>query len=327
MRILVTGGAGYIGSVVTEILINAGHDVIIVDNLSTGHREAVDERARFFEGDLIDGAFITPILEDGVEAVCHFAAFSLVSESVAEPLKYYRNNVSGAVSLVSAMKEAGVEHFLFSSTAAVYGEPGTTPITEDAALKPVNTYGNTKLAIERLLEDCSAAWSLKALSLRYFNAAGASERYGEDHNPETHLIPLVLDAALGTRGELVVYGDDYDTHDGTCIRDYIHVKDLATAHLLGLEKLVEGLTGSLNLGNGRGFSVLEVIDAAERVTGLAVPHRIGERRPGDPAVLVAASEKAEKLLGWERTFPEIEEIIKDAYNWRKRFPHGYGSSS
>ncbi len=323
MKILVTGGAGYIGSVVTEILIDAGHDVVIVDNLSTGHREAVDERARFHEGDLLDESFIKPILTEGVEAVCHFAAFSLVSESVAEPLKYYRNNIQGAVSLVSAMKDAGVGHFLFSSTAAVYGEPEAVPITEDAVLEPVNSYGNTKLAIERLLEDCSIAWGLKALSLRYFNAAGASERFGEDHDPETHLIPLVLDAAMGTRGELVVYGSDYETPDGTCLRDYIHVKDLASAHLLGLEKLIGGITGSLNLGNGRGFSVLEVIEAAERVTGLAVPHRIGERRPGDPAILVASSARAEKLLGWERAFPEIEDIIRDAYAWRKRFPHGY----
>jgi len=265
------------------------------------------------------------VLADGIEAVCHFAAFSQVGESVAEPLKYYRNNISGAVSLLGAAKRAGVRFFLFSSTAAVYGEPEIIPIGEDAPLVPVNAYGNTKLAVETMLADCSKAWGLKALSLRYFNAAGATETHGEDHRPETHLIPLVLDAALGNRGELVVFGTDYDTTDGTCVRDYIHVKDLATAHVLGLEKLAEGVTGSLNLGNGSGYSVLQVIEAAERATGLEVPRRIGDRRPGDPAVLVASSERAERLLGWKRSYPEIETIIRDAYEWRRAHPRGYGS--
>jgi UDP-glucose 4-epimerase len=275
--------------------------------------------------DILDQDFILPVLCQGIDAVCHFAAFSQVAESVADPIKYYRNNIGGAISLLESMKGAGVRYFLFSSSAAVYGEPKETPIKEEAPLRPLNAYGNTKLAIERLLGDCAAAWGLKSLSLRYFNAAGAGERHGEDHRPETHLIPLALDVALGRRDELVVYGKDYPTRDGTCIRDYIHVKDLATAHLLGLEKLIGGLSGVLNLGNGRGFSVLEVMKAAERVTGLDVPYRVGERRPGDPAVLVASSEKAEKVLGWKRFYPKIEDIIKDAYAWKKAHPDGYGS--
>ena len=323
MRVCVTGGAGYIGSVVTEYLVAAGHEVIIVDNLSTGHRGAVPDNVAFHEGDLLDAAFIGSVLSSGVDAVCHFAAFSQVGESVADPLKYYANNVSGAISLLDAMKSAGVTDFLFSSTAAVYGEPEETPIEEDAALEPVNAYGNTKLAIERMLQDCSKAWGLRSLSLRYFNAAGATELHGEDHRPETHLIPLVLDSALGRREELVIFGDDYPTPDGTCIRDYIHVKDLATAHVLGLEKLRDGINGSLNLGNGTGFSVLQVIETAERVMGIEVPRRLGDRRPGDPAVLVASSGNAERLLGWKREFTEIEPIIKDAFEWRKEHPNGY----
>jgi len=325
MRILVTGGAGYIGSVVTEHLLAGGHEVVVVDHLSTGHRGAIDPRVAFHELDILDGERLVAILGAGIDAVCHFAAFSQVAESVADPLKYYRNNVGGAVSLLRAMKETGVRFFLFSSSAAVYGEPDDTPIGEEAPLRPLNAYGNTKLAIERMLADCSASWGLRHLSLRYFNAAGAGERHGEDHRPETHLIPLVLDVALGRRDELVVYGKDYPTHDGTCVRDYIHVKDLATAHILGLEKLVDGRAGVLNLGNGRGFSVLEVIRAARNVTGLEIAYRVGDRRPGDPAVLVASSEKAERVLGWKRFYPAIEEIIRDAYAWKKAHPDGYAA--
>ena len=323
MRILVTGGAGYIGSVVTEYLLDGGHRVVVVDDLSTGHRDAVDKRAEFVKQDLLDAEPIEEILADDIDAVCHFAAFSCVGESMTNPVKYYRNNIGGAVALLDSMKRAGVRFFLFSSTAAVYGEPSEIPITEDSRLNPVNPYGNTKYAIERLLEDCSSAWGLKSLSLRYFNAAGASELHGEDHRPESHLIPLVLDAVEGKRDELVVFGDDYPTEDGTCIRDYIHVRDLATAHILGLEKLADGYSGALNLGSGRGFSVLEIIEAASRVTGEKVPYRIGKRRTGDPVSLVASSEKAASVLGWKRAFPEIEKIIEDAYSWRKRFPKGY----
>ena len=325
MRILVTGGAGYIGSVVTESLLAGRHEVVVVDHLSTGHRGAIDPRVTFHELDILEEDKLAAVLGAGIDAVCHFAAFSQVAESVADPLKYYRNNVGGAVSLLRAMKETGVRFFLFSSSAAVYGEPDGTPIGEEAPLRPLNAYGNTKLAIERMLADCSASWGLKYLSLRYFNAAGAGERHGEDHRPETHLIPLVLDVALGRRDELVVYGTDYPTHDGTCVRDYIHVKDLATAHMLGLEKLVDGRTGVLNLGNGRGFSVLEVIRAAKKVTGLEIAYRVGDRRSGDPAVLVASSEKAERVLGWKRLYPAIEEIIRDAYIWKKAHPDGYPS--
>jgi len=327
MKILVTGGAGYIGSVVTEFLIGSGHEVVIIDNLSTGHREAVHPEAGFHEGDLLDSGLVEEVLSGGADAVCHFAAFSQVGESMADPLKYYTNNVTGAVSLLGAMKKTGTRHILFSSTAAVYGEPDAVPITEESALMPVNAYGNTKLAIERMLVDCAGAWGLKALSLRYFNAAGASRDHGEDHRPETHLIPLVLDAAMGRRQGLVVYGDDYPTADGTCVRDYIHVKDLATAHVLGLERLVEGYSGALNLGNGTGFSVLEVIGAASKVTGLEVPYTIGARRPGDPAVLVASSSRAEDVLGWRRDHPAVEEIIADAWEWRRSFPGGYSGSS
>ncbi|MDD4857882.1 MAG: UDP-glucose 4-epimerase GalE [Candidatus Krumholzibacteria bacterium] len=322
MKILVTGGAGYIGSVVTEHLLDGAHEVVAVDNLSTGHRGAIDARVSFREIDLLDEPSLAAIL-GGVDAVCHFAAFSQVAESVADPLKYYRNNVGGAVALLDAMRKRGVKYFLFSSSAAVYGEPDETPIGEEAPLRPLNAYGNTKLAIERILADCSVSWGLRSLSLRYFNAAGAGARHGEDHRPETHLIPLALDVALGRRDELVVYGDDYPTHDGTCVRDYIHVKDLATAHMLGLEKLIGGYSGVLNLGNGRGFSVLDVIRAAEKVTGLAVARRIGDRRAGDPAVLVASSEKAERVLGWKRFYPSIDEIIRDAFIWKKAHPEGY----
>ena len=323
MRILVTGGAGYIGSVVTEHLLAGGHEVVVVDNLSTGHRGAIDAGVVFHELDLTDGDSLVAVLGAGIDAVCHFAAFSQVAESVADPLKYYRNNVGGAVSLLEAMRRTGVRFFLFSSSAAVYGEPDETPIGEDAPLRPLNAYGTTKLVIERLARDCSAAWGLKPLSLRYFNAAGAGVRHGEDHRPETHLIPIVLDVALGRRDEVVVYGADYPTQDGTCVRDYIHVKDLATAHLLGLEKLVNGSTGVLNLGNGKGFSVLEVIRAAAKVTGVEIRYRLGERRPGDPAVLVASSRTAERVLGWNRHHPSIEDIIQDAYVWKMAHPDGY----
>ncbi len=298
----------------------------MVDNLSTGHREAVGRGLEFHEGDLLDTRFVEKVLSRGVDAVCHFAAFSRVGESVADPLKYYRNNVSGAVSLLTAMKETGVRRFLFSSTAAVYGEPEEVPITEQCPTAPVNAYGNTKLAIERMLADCAGAWGLVSLSLRYFNAAGASAEHGEDHRPETHLIPLVLAAAMEGGEQLVVFGDDYPTPDGTCVRDYIHVLDLASAHLLGLEKLGEGYSGVLNLGNGTGFSVREVIDSAMKVTGREIPFRIGPRRPGDPAVLVASSAKAEEVLGWKRERTGIDRIISDAWEWKRSFPMGYRAS-
>jgi len=323
MKVLVTGGAGYIGSVVCEYLLDRGYDVVVVDNLSTGHREAVPDGAVFFDLSLQEYDKLVDVLREGIDAICHFAAFSLVSESMSDPFKYYENNVCGTLSLLKAAKDAGVMKFLFSSTAAVYGEPESIPITEDSQLNPVNPYGNTKLMIEKLLADCSNSWGLRYISLRYFNAAGATELHGEDHNPETHLIPLVIDTAMGKRDELVVFGNDYPTHDGTCIRDYIHVKDLAIAHLLALEAIGRDFDGAINLGNGRGFSVLEVIEAVKKVTGLDVPYRFGERRKGDPAVLVASSDRAEKLLRWRRNFPNLEDIVRDAFDWRKRFPDGY----
>lgn len=323
MKVMVTGGAGYIGSVVTEYLISGGNEVIVVDDLSTGHREAVSGECEFVELNLLETGKLTEVMKRGVDSVCHFAAFSLVSESMENPLKYYHNNICGAVSLVEAMKEAGVEYILFSSTAAVYGEPEVIPVSENSSLEPVNPYGNSKLAIEKILEDSCGAYGISSMFLRYFNAAGASDLHGEDHRPESHLIPIILDAAEGKREQLVVYGNDYPTEDGTCIRDYIHVRDLAAAHVLGLEKLAQGITGAFNLGSGKGFSVLEVIDAAERVTGKKVPYRIGDRREGDPAVLIASSRKAEDILGWERSFGDIETIIEDAYNWRREFPTGY----
>jgi len=323
MKVLVTGGAGYIGSVVTEYLLKGGHEVIVGDDLSTGHRDAVDKRSHFMELDLLDRQSVREVLSEGIEAVCHFAAFSLVSESMRDPVKYYRNNISGAVNLVEGMREEGVRYMVFSSTAAVYGEPEEIPITEQAALSPVNPYGNTKLAIEKLLVDSDSAYGIKSIFLRYFNAAGATEKHGEDHRPESHLIPIILDAAEGIRDEIVVFGDDYPTEDGTCIRDFIHVKDLATAHVLALEKLPKGGNGAFNLGNGKGFSVLEVIDTASSVTGRKVPFRIGKRREGDPAVLVASSEKAGRVLGWKRDNSELKTIIEDAYSWRRRHPDGY----
>ncbi len=323
MKVLITGGAGYIGSVVSESLLNKGYEVVVIDNLSTGHRAALDERIRFYELDLLDQEAVEGVLSGDIAAVCHFAAFSQVAESVSDPLKYYRNNVGGAVSLLRGMQKKGIRNFLFSSTAAVYGEPERIPLKEDSPLRPINAYGNTKLIIERMLEDCRKAWKLNALSLRYFNAAGASLLRGEDHRPETHLIPLVLDAALGKLSKITVFGNDYSTPDGTCVRDYIHVEDLAEAHLLGIEKVVEGCYGALNLGNGRGFSVMEIIEEAAEVTGVDIPHVVGDRRAGDPAVLVASSREAEKILGWKRKYPQLTRIIEDAWKWRRTHPDGY----
>ena len=323
MKVLVTGGAGYIGSVVTEYLLDGGHEVTVADNLSTGHREAVDSRCHFVEMDLLEPDSVREVLASGMEAVLHFAAFSLVSESMTNPLKYYRNNICGAVNLIEGMRDAGIEYIVFSSTAAVYGEPESVPITEDEVLSPVNPYGNTKLAIEKLLQDSFPAYGIRAISLRYFNAAGATSLHGEDHRPESHLIPIILDVVDGKRDELTVFGDDYGTEDGTCIRDYIHVRDLATAHVSALNKLEGGVTGSFNLGGGKGSSVMDVIKTVSEVTGREVPYSVGSRREGDPAVLVASSSKAEEVLGWERQHSDLKTIITDAHRWRLKFPDGY----
>lgn len=325
MRVLVTGGAGYIGSVVTEELLNDGHEVVVFDNLYKGHRGAIVEGARFVEGDLRDTTRLSETLKSQrTEAVIHMAADSLVGESVAEPAKYYRNNVGAGLSLLEAMRECGVKRIVFSSTAAVYGEPEKQPIEETDALHPTNPYGETKLAFERALPWYEGAYGLHYASLRYFNAAGATERCGEDHAPETHLIPIVLQVAAGSRAQVEVYGEDYTTRDGTCVRDYIHVIDLARAHVAALSILGER-SAVYNLGcGGEGYTVKEVIDAAREVTGRSIPLRTAARRAGDPAVLVASSEKIRRELGWSPRFQDLRAIIESAWAWMQSHPEGYG---
>ena len=324
MRILVTGGAGYIGSVVTEELINAGHQTIVYDNLSYGHREAVHPSAAFVKGDLLDGETLRSVLrEHAIEAVMHLAAFALVGESVTHPAKYYQNNLVGGLSLLNAMRECGVKRLVFSSTCATYGEPATVPIDESLPNNPTNPYGESKLAFERALKWFDSAYGLRYASLRYFNAAGATERCGEMHDPETHLIPLVLQAAAGVREDVQIFGDDYPTRDGTCVRDYIHIVDLADAHILALGTLDER-SAIYNLGcGGNGYSVREVIETAREVTGREIKTRTAPRRPGDPAVLIASSEKIKRELGWEPKFQDLRVIIQSAWDWLVDHPRGY----
>jgi UDP-glucose 4-epimerase len=321
MRVLVTGGAGYIGSVVVEELVRDGHQVVVLDNLSKGHAGAVDPAATLVRGDLRDRAAVRGALQ-GVEAVVHMAADSLVGESVERPDRYYDNNVGAGLSLLAAMVEARVRRLVFSSTAAVYGEPEKQPIAEDDRLQPTNPYGETKLAFERALPWYEGAYGLRWASLRYFNAAGASERCGEAHDPETHLIPIVLQAAAGRRRAVTIHGEDYPTRDGTCVRDYIHVVDLARAHVLALGGLARG-SRVYNLGcGGRGHTVREVIDAARAVTGRDIRVEVGPRRPGDPAVLVASSDRIHSELGWSPSRGAIEDIVGSAWRWMQRHPHG-----
>ncbi len=319
MRILVTGGAGYIGSVITEELVAGGHQVIVFDNLAKGHRDAVVEDAELVQGDVLDGEALRRTLrERGIEAVVHMAADSLVGDSVTDPGRYYRTNVVGGLSLLAAMRAESVNRLVFSSTAAVYGEPLKVPIEEDDPTSPTNPYGETKLAFERALIWHERAHGLRHVSLRYFNAAGASARCGERHDPETHLIPLVLQAALGEAREVVVFGDDYPTRDGTCVRDYIHVLDLARAHVIALEALARGGAPHrvYNVGcGGEGYTVREVIDAAQRITGQAIPVRLGPRRPGDPAVLVAGSARIERELGLRPRHQDLAAIIGSSFRW------------
>ena len=325
MNILVTGGAGYVGSHASRMLAAAGHEVWVYDNLSLGHREAV-ARGRLIEGDLHDGELIEQVLsEKSIDAVMHFAALTLVGESVSDPARYYRNNVLGAFSLLEAMRRAGVARFIFSSTTATYGEPETIPITEKEPQQPINPYGYTKLVIEKVLADYASAYGLAYAALRYFNAAGAHPDgdLGEDHDPETHLIPIVLQGALGQRDQITVFGSDYPTPDGTCVRDYVHVDDLAQAHLAALDRLQEGEGLHLNLGSGRGNSVREIVEASRRVTGCEIPVVEGERRPGDPPILVADASLARRLLDWEPRYTDIEQIIQTAWNWHRSHPHGY----
>lgn len=328
MRVLVTGGAGYIGSVVVEELVRGGHQVIVYDNLSKGHAAAVDPGATLVRGDLRDRATLVATLRaERIEAVVHMAADSLVGESVQRPDKYYDNNVAAGLSLLAAMGECGVPRLVFSSTAAVYGEPVKQPIEEQDPTVPTNPYGETKLAFERALPWYERAFGLHSACLRYFNAAGASERCGEVHDPETHLIPLVLQAAAGERPALTVYGEDYPTPDGTCIRDYIHVVDLAQAHVLALGAIGQR-SCTYNLGcGGNGYSVRQVIDAARRVTGREIPLRVGPRRPGDPAVLVASSAKIQRELGWQPRLGELEVIVASAWKWMRNYPGGYRRSA
>jgi len=336
MRVLVTGGAGYVGSVSVEALVGAGHDVVVLDDLSKGHREAVTPGARLVEGSYGDRTLVDALLASTpIDAVLHCAARSLVGESVEDPALYYRENVAGGVALLEALREAGVRRLVFSSTAAVYGIPAEIPIREDAPLAPINPYGETKRTFEGALRWYAAAYGLRSVSLRYFNVAGASAANGEVHDPETHLIPNVLRAIEG-RGEVTVFGTDYPTPDGTCVRDYIHVEDLARAHLRALEATdpadprSAGPGGAaaalaLNLGNGGGFSVSEVLAAAEAATGLPVPHRVGPRRAGDPPVLVAAAGRAREVLGWEPAHADLISIVASAWAWRRAHPDGYAA--
>lgn len=325
MKVLVTGGAGYIGSHAVRLLARAGHEVWVYDNLLHGHRQAVRE-ARLIEGQLADRPRLTAALGDNkIDAVMHFAALAYVGESVAEPAKYYENNVVGSLHLLEAMRAAGVTRIVFSSTTATYGVPDRVPITEDMPQRPINPYGTTKLFVERALADYAGAYRFGYAALRYFNAAGASPAgdLGEDHDPETHLIPIVLEVALGQREHVTIFGDDYPTPDGTCIRDYIHVDDLGSAHVLALEQLVPGEGLKLNLGTGRGASVREVIDTCRRVTGHPIPERMGARRAGDPPQLVADAASAQRVLGWKPQHPSLESIIRTAWSWHSQHPRGY----
>ncbi len=322
MRVLVTGGAGYIGSVVASQLAAAGHETVVLDDLSRGHAGAVPEEATLVRGDLLDAGLVSETLAEGFDGVLHFAALSLVGESVREPELYYRNNVCGTLNLLEAMRESGTGKLVFSSTAAVYGEPESVPITESDPALPTNPYGSSKLAVDRLIGAVAGAHGLAATSLRYFNVAGASGRYGEDHHPETHLIPLVLRAAAGGTS-VKVFGTDYPTRDGTAVRDYIHVEDLGRAHLLALEAAEPGEHSVYNLGNGSGFSVREVVEAARRVTGRDIDAVEAPRREGDPPALVAASDRIRSDLGWEPEKPGLDAMISDAWAWMQDHPRGY----
>ncbi len=328
MAILVCGGAGYIGSHAVAELLETGEEVVVVDNLQKGHKGAIWEGAKFYQGDLRDGAFLDKVFtENKIDGVIDFAADSLVGESCVEPLKYYENNLYSTLCLLKKMNEHGVKKIVFSSTAAVYGEPERVPILETDKTEPKNPYGETKLAVEKMLKWSEEAYGLKYTVLRYFNVAGAhkSGKIGEDHSPETHLIPIILQVALGKREKITVYGEDYPTEDGTCIRDYIHVTDLSRAHILALKRLEKtGKSATYNLGNGNGFSVKEIIRAVERVTGKTINLEIGERRAGDPATLIASSKKAIDELAWEIEFDTIEKIIETAWNWHKSHVDGYG---
>jgi UDP-glucose 4-epimerase len=323
MKLLVTGGAGYIGSIVAQFLVDEGHEIVVLDNLERGHREAVSPDARLIVADLTDSIAVGGALAEGFDGVLHFAALALVSESVSHPERYYRTNVGGTLNLLQAMHDADVKRLVFSSTCAVYGEPDEVPIKETESTHPVNAYGASKLAVDHMIGDFCTAYGLGAVSLRYFNVAGASGRYGEDHDPETHLIPNILRAALGINPAVQIFGTDYATRDGTAVRDYIHIEDLAAAHVLALQNSEPGQHRIFNLGNGNGFSVREVIDAARSVTGAEIQTVESERRPGDPPMLVAASEKIRAELGWAPRKSEITQMVADAWAFAQAHPRGY----
>ena len=327
MTILVLGGAGYIGSHTVYELIDNGEDVVIIDNLLTGHKEAIHPKARFYKGDSRDREFLDDVFKkEKIDAVIHFAACSLVGESMEKPLKYYDNNLCGTKILLDSMVANGIDKIVFSSTAATYGEPEKVPILETDRTEPTNTYGETKLSMEKMFKWVGKAHGLRYVSLRYFNACGAhiSGQIGEDHNPESHLIPLILQVPNGKREYISIFGDDYDTKDGTCVRDYIHVTDLAQSHILAVKYLQSGNESNIfNLGNGVGFTVKEVIDTARKVTSHPIPAKITPRRAGDPAQLIASSEKAKEILGWTPEHNSLEEIISTAWNWHKNHPNGF----
>lgn len=328
MSILVCGGAGYIGSHTVHELINQNKDVIIVDNLQTGHMKAVNPKAKFYKGDIRDSEFLDKVFsENNIEAVIHFAANSLVGESMEKPLLYFNNNVYGMQILLESMVKHNIKNIVFSSTAAVYGEPKKIPILEDDETNPTNTYGETKLTMEKMMKWVSKAYGITYVSLRYFNACGAllDGSIGEDHFPESHLIPLILQVPLKKRDAITVFGEDYETPDGTCIRDYIHVLDLADAHIKAVEYLQKGNESNIfNLGNGVGFSVKEMIDSAREATNEDIKVVIGERRAGDPAKLIASNEKAKKILGWDPKYTDVKDVISTAWGWHKNHPDGYG---
>lgn len=326
MNVLVAGGAGYIGSHTVLALQESGHTPVVLDSLENGHAEAVVD-AELIHGNVLDHELVSRVCRQfSIEAVMHFAAYIEVGESMADPMKYYANNTMAVLSLLKTLQDNGIDRFIFSSTAAVYGQPEIVPIPEDAPTNPINVYGHSKLMVEQAMSWLARQGTLKYAALRYFNACGAhsSGRIGEDHRPESHLIPLILGAALGKREKILIFGDDYDTPDGTCIRDYVHVEDIADAHVKALEQLAAGgESGSYNLGSGRGFSVREVVDAARKVTGKPIPEEIVPRRPGDPAVLVASSALAQERLGWRTRHSDLDTIVSSAWNWYVNHPDGY----
>jgi UDP-glucose 4-epimerase len=325
MKLLVTGGAGYIGSIIGRLLLQAGHEVVVYDNLERGHRAAVAPEMRLVVADLLDADTLNEVMGDGFDGVLHFAALALVGESVAHPERYYRTNVGGTLNLLEAMCRAEVDRLVFSSTCAVYGQPDEVPISETAAPRPANAYGASKLAVDHMIGDFCTAHGLGAVSLRYFNVAGASNGVGEDHDPETHLIPNILRVALGINPEVQIFGTDYPTPDGTAIRDYIHIEDLGAAHLLALDGARPGEHQIFNLGNGNGFSVREVIVAAQEVAGMEIRTVEAPRRPGDPPMLVAASDKIRSELGWKPRKPELADMVGDAWAFAREHPGGYSS--